>query len=168
MHMHNPLKFIPIFFVIFFTMNVAAASGTWQTFNGDLKAQKYSPLTQITPSNVKSLSVAWTARTGDFSNGKGKIPPTIWSATPLFVNNTIYVSTPFYRVFALNPATGKTKWIFDPHATLKALTQPALKARGVAYWQAQHITPGKACQKRIYVGTMDAKLYSVDADTGKL
>jgi quinoprotein glucose dehydrogenase len=166
--MHNPLKFIPLFFVMFFTMNVAAESGTWQTFNGDLKAQKYSPLTQITPRNVKSLSVAWTAHTGDFSNGKGKVPPTIWSATPLFVNNTIYVSTPFYRVFALNPATGKTKWIFDPHATLKALTQPALKARGVAYWQAKHITPGKACQKRIYVGTMDAKLYSVDADTGKL
>ena len=35
-----------------------------------------------------------------------------WSATPLFVNNTVYVSTPLYRVFAIEPDTGKVKWIF--------------------------------------------------------
>lgn len=164
----NPLiKYSALFFTCFFTVSVSAESNTWQTFNGDLKAQKYSPLTQITPHNVHDLSVAWTVHTGDFSTGKRKLPPTVWSATPLFVNNTVYVSTPFYRVFALNPATGKTKWIFDPHAVLKALTQPALKNRGVAYWQAETMVPGKACQKRVYIGSMDAKLYAVDADTGK-
>ncbi|MGA7536334.1 glucose dehydrogenase [Candidatus Rickettsiella isopodorum] len=165
--MSKLIKCIALFFTCFFTINVSAENTTWQTFNGDLKAQKYSPLTQITPRNVHDLSVAWTLHTGDFSTGKGKLPPTVWSATPLFVNNTIYVSTPFYRVFALNPATGKTKWIFDPHAVLKALSQPALKTRGVAYWQAETMIPGKACQKRIYIGTMDAKLYAIDANTGK-
>lgn len=147
---------------------VLADNGTWSTFNGDLRAQKYSPLIQITPDNVKQLTVAWTAHTGDVSDGLGKLPPTVWSATPLFVNNTVYVGTPFYRIFALDPATGKTKWIFDPHTELKALTQPALKARGVAYWQAAQPIAGKACQKRVYGGTMNAKLYSVDADTGAL
>jgi quinoprotein glucose dehydrogenase len=140
---------------------------TWSTFNGDLQAQKYSPLTQITPDNVKNLTVAWRTKTGDVSTGLGALPQTVWSATPLFVNNTIYVGTPFYRIFALDPQTGKQKWVFDPHAVLKALTQPALKTRGAAYWEADHPVLGESCQKQVYIGTMDAKLYAVDADTGK-
>jgi quinoprotein glucose dehydrogenase len=146
----------------------AAAQGTnWAHFNGDLAAQKYSPLTQITPENVKNLKVAWRARTGDKSDGSGSIPATVWSATPLFVNDTLYLGTPFYRIFAFAPDTGKTKWVFDPKAGRAALTQPALKNRGVAYWQADRPVAGAPCQKRVYIGTMDAKLHAVDADTGK-
>jgi quinoprotein glucose dehydrogenase len=165
--MKQSTKFILLFFIVFPALGILAEGNTWPTFNGNLQAQKYCPLTQITPQNVKDLTVAWTARTGDFSSGEGKIPATIWSATPLFVNNSVYISTPFYRVFSLDPETGKTKWVFDPHATLKLLNQPALKTRGVAYWQAEQIVPGKACQKRVYLGTTDGKLYSIDADTGK-
>ena len=61
-------------------------------------------------------------------------PPTVWSATPLFVNDTVYLGTPFYRIFALEPDTGEVKWTYDSHAVLEALTQPDLKNRGVAYW----------------------------------
>jgi len=144
-----------------------APSQTWYTFNGDLGAQKYATATQITPTNVGKLRIAWQLHTGDVSDGSGKIPATVWSATPLFVNDTIYVSTPFYRILAIEPDTGKIKWAFDPHAPLKAVTQPDMKTRGVAYWQAANPQPGQACQKIVYVGTMDAKLYAVDADTGK-
>lgn len=140
---------------------------TWYTFNGDLEAQKYSTATQITPQNVGKLKVAWQLHTGDMSDGSGKTPPTDWEATPLFVNNTLYVSTPFYRILAIDPGTGKIKWTFNPHAVLKELTQPGLKTRGVAYWQASDPQPGQPCQKIVYLGTMDAKLYAVDADTGK-
>ena len=91
----------------------------------------------------------------------------MWSATPLFVNDTVYLGTPFYRIFALEPDTGKVKWTYDTKARLEALTQPDLKNRGVAYWQAAQIAAGQPCQKRVYIGTMDAKLHSVDADTGK-
>jgi len=144
-----------------------AQDRTWAHFNGDLRAQKYSPLAQITPENVKNLQVAWRARTGDKSDGSGKVPATDWSATPLFVNDTLYLGTPFYRIFAFEPDSGKVKWTYDPKAVLEALTQPDLKNRGVAYWQAAAPVIGAACQKRVYVGTMDAKLHSVDADTGK-
>ncbi len=144
-----------------------AGPGTWSTFNGDLRAQKFSPETQITPGNVKSLEMAWQYHTGDVSDGSGDKPKSVWSATPLFVNDTVYLGTPFYRIMALEPDTGKVKWTFDPHAVLKALTQPELKNRGVAYWQAEDPKPGEACQKMVYIGTMDAKLYGVDADTGK-
>jgi quinoprotein glucose dehydrogenase len=153
-----------------------AQEGTWQTFNGDLKAQKYSPLTQITPENVGELERAWSFHTGDVwpnPNPRPDGPPTnedtpatVWSATPLFVNDTLYLGTPFYRIFALEPDTGTVKWSYDSHAVLEALTQPDLKNRGVAYWQAESPVAGQACEKRVYIGTMDAKLHAVDADTG--
>jgi quinoprotein glucose dehydrogenase len=141
--------------------------GNWYTFNGDLRAQKFAAETQITPENVAGLKVAWQMHTGDVSKGGGARPSSDWSATPLFVNDTLYVSTPFYRILALEPGTGKVKWTYDTHSALKALTQPDLKTRGVAYWQAQNPAPGKPCQKIVYIGTMDAKLHAVDADSGK-
>ena len=140
----------------------------WYTFNGDLENTKFSHATQITPANVSHLVKAWEVHTGDMSDGKGKIPVSDWSATPLFVNDTVYVATPFYRIFAIAPDTGKVKWVYDSHAVLKAPTQPDMKTRGVAYWQAALPQAGKACQKIVYVGTMEAKLHAVDADTGKL
>jgi quinoprotein glucose dehydrogenase len=129
--------------------------------------QKYSTATAITPDNVGKLAVEWQLYTGDVSDGSGGKPPSDWSATPLFVNNTIYVSTPFYRIFAIEPDSGKVKWTFDTHSVLKALTQPDLKTRGVAYWQAQNLVADQPCQKIVYIGTMDAQLFAVDADTGK-
>ena len=93
---------------------VGAQDRGWATFNGDLRAQKFSPLTEITPENVGELEVAWRTHTGDVwprrggprpSHRHGRVPnadtpPTVWSATPLFVNDTVYVGTPFYRIFA--------------------------------------------------------------------
>jgi quinoprotein glucose dehydrogenase len=139
----------------------------WYTFNGNLEDQKYSQADQITPQNVGRLQKVWEVHTGDVSDGSGNIPLSDWSATPLFVNDTVYVSTPFYRIFAITPDTGKVKWIYDTHATLKAFTQPDLKTRGVAYWQAASPEPGKPCQKIVYIGTVDAKLHAVDADSGR-
>jgi quinoprotein glucose dehydrogenase len=139
----------------------------WYTFNGDLMDQKYADVDQITPQNVARLQKAWEMHTGDVSDGSGKVPVSDWSATPIFVNDTVYVGTPFYRIFALAPDTGKVKWSFDTHAKLEAPTQPDMKSRGVAYWQAAAPEAGKACQKIVYIGTMEAKLFAVDADSGK-
>jgi quinoprotein glucose dehydrogenase len=171
----NP-RMLPALFAVACLLAGAASAqeAQWTTFNGDLAAQKYSPLTQITPENVGTLKRVWTVHTGDVSTGNGppsangKPPPaTVWSATPLFVNDTLYVGTPFYRIFAIEPDTGKVKWTYDSKSVLQALTQPDLKNRGVAYWQAESPVAGEPCQKRVYIGTMDAKLHSVDADTGK-
>ena len=140
---------------------------TWDSFHGQLNAQKYSPLDQITAENVGNLKKAWQVHTGDMSNGSGEVPETVWSATPIFANDTLYIGTPFYRILALDPATGAERWSFDSQSTLEALTQPALKNRGVAYWAADDPVAGAACQKIVYLGTMDAQLFAVDADTGK-
>lgn len=140
---------------------------TWDSFHGQLNAQKYSPLDQITVDNVGELEKVWEVHTGDVANGSGELPPTVWSATPVFANDTLYIGTPFYRILALDPATGEEKWSFDTQSTLEAMTQPALKNRGVAYWEADEPVDGEPCQKIVYIGTMDAQLFAVDADTGE-
>lgn len=172
----------PVLLAVALGSATAAQETTWQNFNGDLKAQKFSPLTQITPENVGDLAVAWRTHTGDVwpdprPGARGRparggpepgpdTPATVWSATPLFVNDTLYLGTPFYRIFALAPDTGAVKWVYESNAVLEALTQPDLKNRGVAYWAAETPDEGQPCQKRVYIGTMDAKLHAVDADTG--
>lgn len=140
---------------------------TWDSFHGQLNAQKYSPLDQINSDNVGDLEKVWEIHTGDVSDGSGDLPPTVWSATPVFANDTLYIGTPFYRILALDPATGEQKWSFDTESTLEAMTQPALKSRGVAYWEADDPVEGESCQKIVYLGTMDAQLFAVDADTGE-
>ncbi|CZV71219.1 pyrroloquinoline quinone-dependent dehydrogenase [Enterobacter hormaechei] len=140
---------------------------TWDSFHGQLNAQKYSPLTQITADNVSKLTKVWEFHTGDVSDGKGDTPATVWSATPIFANDTLYIGTPFDRLIALEPGTGKEKWHYDTKSSRKALTQPVLKNRGVSYWQAKNPVKGEACQKMVYMGTVDGKLFALDADSGK-
>lgn len=146
---------------------VAANKQTWYTFNGDIEAQKFAASDQITPDNVGKLKLAWQLHTGDVSQGHGKVPASDWEATPLFVNNTVYVSTPYYRILAIAPDTGKIKWSFNSHSPLKDPTQTELKTRGVAYWASPKPQDGKPCQKIVYLGTPQGKLYAVDADSGK-
>ncbi|EOL9138679.1 pyrroloquinoline quinone-dependent dehydrogenase [Enterobacter hormaechei] len=142
-------------------------TATWDSFHGQLNAQKYSPLTQISADNVGKLTKVWEFHTGDVSDGKGDTPATVWSATPIFANDTLYIGTPFDRLIALDPGTGKEKWHYDTKSSRKALTQPVLKNRGVSYWQAKNPLTGEACQKMVYMGTVDGKLFALDADSGK-
>lgn len=137
----------------------------WPTFNGDLAATKFADAASFTPESVETLERAWEVRTGDVSDGSGDLPATVWSATPIYANGTLYLGTPFYRILALDPATGEELWSYDTQSTLEALTQPALKNRGVAYWESGEEGP---CERRVLIGTMDAQLHAVDADTGEL
>ena len=140
----------------------------WSSFNGDLAAKKFSPLDEVTPGNVHRLEKAWEHHSGDVSDGKGALPKTVWSATPLFVDDTLYLGTPLYRILALEPDTGKLKWSYDTRSRLEALTQPALKNRGVAYWASAAALAGSRAfgERRVYIGTMDATIHAVDARTG--
>jgi len=135
---------------------------TWDAFGGNQQAQKYSTATQITPDNVKGLKMAWEFHTGDVSSGAHS---TTWGATPLFANNTVYVGTPKYNIFAVEPDTGKMKWKYSANGNNGDQNQ-GLKNRGVAYWASSQPTAG-ACQKIVYVGTMTGELHGVDADSGK-
>jgi quinoprotein glucose dehydrogenase len=143
-------------------------SQAWYTFAGQLSAQKYSTAEQITPANVGQLKTVWEFHSGDVSDGKDPKGPKAsdWGATPLFVNDTLYVSTVFDRIFALEPDTGKVKWSFDPKIKLVDPTQGELKNRGLSYWQSASPQAGQPCQKIIYLPTMDGRIFAVDADSG--
>ena len=123
---------------------------------------KYSPLKSINRATVAGLAVAWTFHTGDIYTGsKGGLrgKQSAFETVPLFVDNTLFITTPFGRVIALEPETGKQKWAFDPVVDKQA-GWGDFANRGVATW----VDPeGK---RRLFVATIDARLFALDALTG--
>jgi len=93
-----------------------AKADEWSAYGRDLQGTRFSPLTQVTPANVASLKPAWTFHTGDISTGKlkGGGPRSGFETTPLMMDGRLYLTTPFNRVIALDPATGKQLWAYDP------------------------------------------------------
>ena len=78
----------------------------------------------------------------------------------------MYVTTPFNRVVALDPETGTERWSFDPKIDLHAPYSEGLINRGVALWTDRGKTEGGACRRRIFLATIDARLFALDAATG--
>jgi quinoprotein glucose dehydrogenase len=161
------------------------ASKEWPTYGHDSGAMRFSPLKEITPENVNRLKVAWTyhmkpagvlapaargpaplpgAPVGDVPDapqfggrgrgrgGSGFRPSQV---TPLVINGVMYITTPYSRVVALDPTTGKEFWAFQLPAGVPS-------TRGVEFWPGDGKTPAQ-----VVFGSSDGKLYSVDAKTGK-
>jgi quinoprotein glucose dehydrogenase len=140
----------------------SAANGEWTAYGLDALGSRFSRLAQITRENVKGLQLAWTYRTGDTTHTR---QPVKFEATPLMVDGTLYLSTPFARVIALDPETGREKWTFDPH-TDRGMNWGDWANRGVSTWLDAKAPAGSACRRRIYVGTIDARIFALDARTG--
>jgi quinoprotein glucose dehydrogenase len=139
------------------------APGEWPVYGRDPGGTKYSPLEAINRGNVSRLRIAWTFRTGDMYDPQGKGGRrTAFEATPLFVDGTLYVSTPLGRVIALDPDKGTERWSFDPKVDRTA-GYGDFANRGVAMW-----TDSKSGKRRIYIATIDARLFSLDAAKGKV
>jgi quinoprotein glucose dehydrogenase len=142
----------------------AARADEWASYGRDPGGTRFSPLTQITPANVAGLKPAWTFHTGDIADGK-KGPRSGFEATPLLVDGRLYLTTPFNRIVALDPANGTQLWAYDPKIDIGLPVGDGLISRGLAAW---HDTAAKAaCKLRLYEATLDARLVSVDAATGQ-
>src|SRR5579872_2662345 len=155
-------------------------SKEWPTYGHDAGGMRFSPLTQLTPANVGNLKVAWVyhmkpaggpapvapptvdpeseapgggrgGRGGGFLGGSGFRPS---ETTPLVVDGVMYLSTPYSRVVAVDPTSGKEIWAFQ-----LPTGNPA--TRGVEYWPGSGQTPAQ-----IVFGSSDGKLYSINAKTG--
>ncbi len=140
----------------------------WQAYGRGDFGDRYSPAAQITPANVKSLAVAWMFRTGDMAGPKDPVETTS-EATPVKAGHMVYFCSPHQIVFALDAATGALKWKFDPHLRSEKSFQH-LTCRGVSYHEAKPADgpPPPECPRRIYLGTNDARLIALDADSGTL
>jgi len=131
----------------------------WRFWGGDAGGTKYSQLDQINKKNVTGLKVAWQYDTGDVSDGTVYPTRSAFEATPLVVDGVMYVSTPFCRLIALDAETGQKLWDFDPKID-RTMRINLFASRGVAWWH-----DGK--QKRVFLGDLQGRLFSIDAETGK-
>jgi glucose dehydrogenase/alkylhydroperoxidase family enzyme len=130
--------------------------GEWTTWGGDAGFTRYSPLDQINKDNVGKLEVVWRWK----SLPHGPRPDGNLKATPLMIDGVLYTPTGIHQVAAIDPATGKTLWIFTPNPEDLGGRSQALSNRGLAYW-----TDG--IRKRLFHNTLDGRLLSIDAKTGR-
>ena len=127
-----------------------AASVEWVLHGNDTGEQRHSSLDQINRANVAQLGLAWSF---DLLTDRGV------EATPLMVNETLYVSSSWSVVQALDARTGELKWMFDPKVPREFLAKGCCDAvnRGVAY-----------AEGRIVASTYDGRLVALDANTGEV
>jgi quinoprotein glucose dehydrogenase len=141
--------------------------GEWASYGNDPGGMRFSPLTEISRKNVSKLKTAWEFHTGDISDGNGR-PRSGFESTPLFIDDTLFLTTPFNRVIALDPGTGRERWAFDPKLDQSWRSGDGLINRGLASWLDATRTGGAPCRRRLFEATIDARLIAVDAATGRV
>lgn len=121
----------------------------WAMAGFSYDEQRHSPLTQINDSNVQDLGIAWFA---DLPDARGQ------EATPVVVDGKMFISTAWSKVFAYDARTGKPLWSFDPEVDKARGVKACCDVvnRGIAFWKGS-----------VFVGTIDGRLISLDATTGK-
>lgn len=122
----------------------------WVTTGGDIGKSHHSSLTDITPANVKNLGLAWSV---DLGTNR------VLEATPVVIDGIMYTSGVAGRAYAFNAATGEELWRFEPEVDMQVNRTVCcdMANRGVA------VAKGK-----VYVATLDAQLYALDAGTGEV
>lgn len=137
-----------------------AAYNSWEVYGGSKEGIHYSSLTQIDSTNVARLQVAWEFHTGDADS----VNHSQIQCNPIIVDGVVYATSPQLKLFALDAATGKQRWVFNPMDSLSGSKQLFFvlnNSRGVTYW-----SDGKT-DKRIYY-TAGSYLYAIDATDGSL
>ena len=166
------------------TSSHAPGGNDWTAYGRNAYGQRYSPLADITPQNVGTLKVAWTYHTGDRQR-PGDPKETTAENVPLKVGGLLYLCTKHDHVVALDAASGTKRWEFDPKIEVSHDFQH-LNCRGLAYHDESAATaaaapasavaatsgaalPGAAgaCARRIILPSIDARLFELDAATGK-
>lgn len=128
----------------------------WAEYGGNKAGNRYSHLTQINTENVKNLQLAWTYETGDNNNPDQR--GIDLQCQPIVVKGVLYAVTPRMKLFALDAATGKELWKFDPF--VNPTIRPNIHAqRGVTYWEDGN-------DKRILY-SVGPSIFEVNATTGE-
>lgn len=135
----------------------------WRYNGSDAASTRYAPVSEIDSANFSDLRMVWRWRAPDAHIAETKrdqvrLRSNPNECVPLMVDGVLYVSTPFMFMAALDAATGRQLWTFDPEAW--KVESAWSVSRGVAHW-----TDGD--QRRILMGTSSAYLYSLDAETGQ-
>ena len=121
----------------------------WMSVGRGYNEDHFSPLDQINAGNVGKLSLAWSY---DLDTDRGQ------EATPVIVDGVLYTSSAWSKVYALDAASGKLLWSYDPQVAGRKGYDACCDVvnRGVAVWNG-----------KVYVGALDGRLIALDARTGK-
>ncbi|HWW78885.1 MAG TPA: pyrroloquinoline quinone-dependent dehydrogenase [Steroidobacteraceae bacterium] len=138
----------------------------WGYYGGDTFGQHFSSLNEINRKNVTHLTVAWTYQTGENGAGFARANKLSFEATPVLAFGLLYLETPTNIVIALDPETGVQRWRFDPHID-RSRPYAEASSRGVSIWEDPDSKHSGACTRRVFTGTLDARLLAVDAGTGE-
>ena len=152
----------------FFGVLGSAQAGDWAHYGGDAGGSKYSPLAQNTPKNVRSLEQAWTFSTRDVEERTSdEMRSSALEVTPILADGRLYMCSAFNEVIALHPGTGEQIWRFDPEVATDRRPGNQYTCRGVTYWVDPDAEPTARCASRIFTGTVDSRVISLDARTGE-
>jgi len=123
-------------------------AGQWMSHGRTYSEQRFSPLTQITPSNINQLGLGFYV---DLDTRRGQ------EATPIMVDGVLYVSTAWSKVKAFDATNGSVLWEYDPEVPGGWAVNACCDVvnRGVAVWEG-----------KVFVGTLDGRLVALDAATG--
>lgn len=127
-----------------------SAGNEWLTYGGTYDEQRHSKLTAINKENVSQLGVAWTY---DLATNRGV------ESTPIVVDGTMYVTSAWSVVYALDAKTGAEKWVYDPQVDRAVGVKACCDVvnRGVAVYDG-----------KVYVGVIDGRLEALNAETGEV
>jgi len=130
--------------------SAAAHPADWLTYGGTWLEQRYSRLAQINTGNIARLAPAWSF---DLDTDRGQ------ESTPLVVDGTMFVTSAWSKVYALEAKSGRRLWFFDPHVPGDAGPKPCCDVvnRGAAVYEG-----------KVFVGTIDGRLIALDAATGRV
>ncbi len=135
----------------------------WPAYGGTNHALRYSPLTQITKDNVGQLEQIWVFRTGDLPEND---EPFGNQNTPLKVGDRLYLCSALNKISALDAATGREIWTFDPQTPTDAIGYNA-SCRGVVYFEDPTAERTEICASRVINLTHDARMIALDTETGQ-
>jgi quinoprotein glucose dehydrogenase len=133
----------------------------WTHYGSDAAGTRYSPLTDIDATSLSRMQAAWQWKHWETPLKEYGTTPGQFESTPLMVDGTLYVTTPYNSLAALDAETGKERWRFDGHAYElgQLLSGSGWKLRGTATWR-------DGGQLRIFLNSRH-RLVQLDAATGK-
>src|SRR5688572_26838456 len=106
--------FVAVFYFLIACNNKSTIFDGWTKAHGNSHGNKYSSLTQIDTSNVQQLEVVWEYHTGDAdTSADSQI-----QCNPIIIDGVMYGTSPMLKLFAIDAATGRQKWIFSPYDTI--------------------------------------------------
>ena len=165
---------LPVLGALFGSLGGVANDVGWPAYGGSAGGGHYTAAAQITAENVENLQVAWVHRSGDWRDGvttgvdgfdaEGQTASAFIN-TPILVRDTLYYCTPFNRVFALDPRTGKERWVFDPKVNMDA--EHLTNCRAVSSWEDAQAPEDALCAHRIILATLDGRIFALDGASGR-